>query len=190
MEHLIAISASFHFFVQCALTDRTEFVAISGFHAVASTSFAISRFRSNLNVIPFACGLRFANCAIAPACVRTQHFVLHLLAMSTVLDFRKCCALVSLFACGLPRLAQQRLLPKVNRVQRTVPVPTMQALLPANCSICRGSSSSVSAKKEKTRTKFVLIFLWCGLRKTNGAVAPRALHLTLRVLFVCYVRCA
>ena len=114
------------------------------------------------------CGLRFANCAIAPACVRTQHFVLHLLAMSTVLDFRKCCALASLFACGLPRLAQQRLLPKVNRVQRTVPVPTMQALLPANCSICRGSSSSVSAKKEKTRTKFVLIFLWCGLRKTNG----------------------
>ena len=66
----------------------------------------------------------------------------------------------------------------------------MQALLPANCSICRGSSSSVSAKKEKTRTKFVLIFLWCGLCKTNGAVAPRALHLTLRVLFVCYVRCA
>ena len=104
MEHLIAISASFRFFVQCALTDRTEFVAISGFHAVASTSFSISRFRSNLNVIPFACGLRFANCAIAPACVRTQHFVLHLLAMSTVLDFRKCCALASLFACGLPRL--------------------------------------------------------------------------------------
>ena len=27
-------------------------------------------------------------------------------------------------------------------------------------------------KKRKTRTKFVLIFLWCGLRKTNGAVAP------------------
>ena len=45
-------------------------------------------------------------------------------------------------------------------------------------------------KKEKARTKFVFIFLWCGLRKTNGAVAPRALHLTLRVLFVCYVRCA
>ena len=88
------------------------------------------------------------------------------------------------------KYAHQRLLPKVNRVQRTVPVPTMQALLPANCSICRGSSSSVSAKKEKTRTKFVLIFLWCGLRKTNGAAAPRALHLTLRVLFVCYVRCA
>ena len=52
------------------------------------------------------------------------------------------------------------------------------------------TQASVSAKKEKTRTKFVLIFLWCGLRKTNGAVAPRALHLTLRVLFVCYVRCA
>ena len=114
------------------------------------------------------CGLRFANGAIAPACVRAQHFVLHLLAMSTVLDFRKCCALASLFACGLPRLAQQRLLPKVNRVQRTVPVPTMQALLPANCSICRGSSSSVSAKKEKTRTKFVLIFLWCGHRDLNS----------------------
>jgi len=52
------------------------------------------------------------------------------------------------------------------------------------------TQASVSAEKEKTRTKFVLIFLWCGLRKTNGAVAPRALHLTLRVLFVCYVRCA
>ena len=110
--------------------------------------------------------------------------------MSAALDIDKYFALVSLSACGLPRLAQQRLLPKVNRVQRTVPVPTMQALLPANCSICRGSSSSVSAKKEKTRTKFVLSFLWCGLRKTNCAVAPRALHLTLRVLFVCYVRCA
>ena len=78
------------------------------------------------------------------------------------------CACSSLFACGLPRLAHQRLLPKVNRVQRTVPVPTMQALLPANCSICRGSSSSVSAKKEKTRTKFVLIFLWCGHRDLNS----------------------
>ena len=45
-------------------------------------------------------------------------------------------------------------------------------------------------RKKKKHEKFVLIFLWCGLRKTNGAVAPRALHLTLRVLFVCYVRCA
>ena len=35
-------------------------------------------------------------------------------------------------------------------------------------SICRGSSSSVSAKKEKTRTKFVLIFLWCGHRDLNS----------------------
>ena len=50
--------------------------------------------------------------------------------------------------------------------------PTRRCLVLANCSICRGSSSSVSAEKEKTRTKFVLIFLWCGLRKTNGAVAP------------------
>ena len=31
-----------------------------------------------------------------------------------------------------------------------------------------GSSSSVSAKKEKTRTKFVLIFLWCGHRDLNS----------------------
>ena len=92
----------------------------------------------------------------------------YLFAMSAALDLDKCFALVSLSACGLPRLAHQRLLPKVNRVQRTVPVPTMQALLPANCSICRGSSSSVSAKKEKTRTKFVLIFLWCGHRDLNS----------------------
>ena len=56
---------------------------------------------------------------------------------------------------------------------------------------CEVSHASLGVrKKEKTRTKFVLIFLWCGLRKTNGAVAHRALHLTLRVLFVCYVRCA
>ena len=77
----------------------------------------------------------------------------YLFAMSAAHDFCKCCALASLFACGLPRLAHQRLLPKVNRVQRTVPVPTMQALLPTNCSICRGSSSSVSAKKRKNTNK-------------------------------------
>ena len=109
--------------------------------------------------------------------------------MSAAHDFCKCCALASLFACGLPRLAHQRLLLKVNRVQRTVPVPTMQALLPANCSICRGSSSSVSAKKEKARKVRAYLFV---VRSTQNKWCCRtgALHLTLRVLFVCYVRCA
>ena len=51
------------------------------------------------------------------------------------------------------KYAHQRLLPKVNRVQRTVPVPTMQALLPANCSICRGSSSLGVRKKRKNTNK-------------------------------------
>ena len=109
VEHLIAISASFHFFVQCALTDRTESelrinAPCNELHA--SLDDAHTKKKTN-RLVRFSlcwCGLRFANCAIAPACVRTQHFVLHLLAMSTVLDFRKCCALVYLFACGLPRL--------------------------------------------------------------------------------------
>ena len=48
------------------------------------------------------CGLRFANGANAPKCNCTRHFVLCLLAMSTALDLRKCYALASLFACGLP----------------------------------------------------------------------------------------
>ena len=84
-------------------------------------------------------------CAFALPC--------NLFAMSVALNFRKCFALASLFACGLPRLAHQRLLPKVNRVQRTVPVPTMQALLPANCSICRGSSSLGVRRKRKNTNK-------------------------------------
>ena len=85
--------------------------------------------------------------------------------------------------------AQQRLLPKVNRVQRTVPVPTMQALLPANCSICRGSSSSVSAKKKKHEQSSCLSF--CGAVYAKQMVLS---HLVLctdtACLFVCYVRCA
>ena len=109
MEHLIAISASFHFFVQCALTDRTESelrINEPCNELNASLDDAHTKKKTN-RLVRFSlcwCGLRFANGAIAPACVRTQHFVLHLLAMSTVLDFRKCCALAALFACGLPRL--------------------------------------------------------------------------------------
>ena len=88
------------------------------------------------------------------------------------------------------KYAHQRLLPKVNRVQRTVPVPTMQALLPANCSICRGSSSLGVCKKRKNTNK-VRAYLFV-VRSTQNKWCCRtgALRLTLRVLFVCYVRCA
>ena len=66
----------------------------------------------------------------------------------------------------------------------------MRALLPANCSICRGSSSSVSAKKRKNTNK-VRAYLFV-VRSTQNKWCCRtgALHLTLRVLFVCYVRYA
>ena len=66
----------------------------------------------------------------------------------------------------------------------------MQALLPANCSICRGSSSlGVRKKKEKARKVRAYLFV---VRSTQNKWCCRtgALHLTLRVLFVCYVRCA
>ena len=88
--------------------------------------------------------------------------------MSAALDVRKCLALASLFACGQSggvRVAQKCAVRSIARKPRC-------------------------PQKKKKHEKFVLSFLWCGLRKTNCAVAPRALHLTLRVLFVCYVRCA
>ena len=85
---------------------------------------------------------------------------------------------------------QQRLLPKVNRVQRTVPVPTMRALLPANCSICRGSSSSVSAKKRKNTNK-VRAYLFVVRSTQNKWVLTHLVRCTdTACLFVCYVRCA
>ena len=87
------------------------------------------------------------------------------------------------------KYAHQRLLPKVNRVQRTVPVPTMRALLPANCSICRGISSSVSAEKEKARKVRAYLFV---VRSTqNKWVLTHLVRCTdTACLFVCYVRCA
>ena len=88
------------------------------------------------------------------------------------------------------KYAHQRLLPKVNRVQRTVPVPTMQALLPANCSICRGSSSSVSAKKRKNTNK-VRAYLFVVRSTQNKWVLTHLVRCTdTACLFVCYVRCA
>ena len=82
------------------------------------------------------------------------------------------------------------MLPKVNRVQRTVPVPTMRALLPANCSICRGSSSSVSAKKRKNTNK-VRAYLFVVRSTQNKWVLTHLVRCTdTACLFVCYVRCA
>ena len=113
--------------------------------------------------------------------------------MSAALDVRKCFALASLFACDLPRLVASKASVIAERANIIRQSEASVGRSPSCAKMRRAkyrTQASVSAKKEKTRTKFVLIFLWCGLRKTNGAVAPRALHLTLRVLFVCYVRCA
>ena len=86
------------------------------------------------------CGLRFANGANAPKCNCTLHFVLCLLAMSTALDLRKCYALASLFACGLPRLvankvsviASEMSLLTIANATRTIPSEQCIALLCAN----------------------------------------------------------
>ena len=45
-------------------------------------------------------------------------------------------------------------------------------------------------KKKKHEQSSCLSFCGAVYAKQMGADAPRALHLTLRVLFVCYVRCA
>ena len=75
-------------------------------------------------------------------------------------------------------------------MQRTVPVPTMRALLPANCSICRGSSSSVSAKKRKNTNK-VRAYLFVVRSTQNKWVLTHLVRCTdTACLFVCYVRCA
>ncbi len=47
-----------------------------------------------------------------------------------------------------------------------------------------------SQKKKKHEQSSCLSFCGAVYAKQMGADAPRALHLTLRVLFVCYVRCA
>ena len=52
------------------------------------------------------------------------------------------------------------------------------------------TQASVSAKKKKHEQSSCLSFCGAVYAKQMGADAPRALHLTLRVLFVCYVRCA
>ena len=88
------------------------------------------------------------------------------------------------------KYAHQRLLPKVNRVQRTVPVPTMQALLPANCSICRGSSS-LGVRKKRKNTNKVRAYLFVLRSTQNKWVLTHLVRCTdTACLFVCYVRCA
>ena len=88
------------------------------------------------------------------------------------------------------KYAHQRLLSKVNRVQRTVPVPTMQALLPANCSICRGSSS-LGVRKKRKNTNKVRAYLFVVRSTQNKWVLTHLVRCTdTACLFVCYVRCA
>ena len=87
------------------------------------------------------------------------------------------------------KYAHQRLLPKVNRVQRTVPVPTMQALLPANCSICRGSSS-LGVRRKRKNTNKVRAYLFVVRSTQNKWVLTHLVRCTdTACLFVCYVRC-
>ena len=88
--------------------------------------------------------------------------------MSAALDVRKCFALASLFACGQSdgvRVAQKCAVRSIARKPRC------------------------PQKKEKTRTFRAFFFV---VRSTQNKWCCRtgALHLTLRVLFVCYVRCA
>ena len=89
--------------------------------------------------------------------------------MSAALDVRKCLALASLFACG-----------------QSGGVRVAHKYAPCN-TVAR--KSRCPQKKEKARKVRAYLFV---VRSTQNKWCCRtgALHLTLRVLFVCYVRCA